>query len=90
MFLFVLAVISYIILTFQLKSADVSSTDIAQKFFDLITITVPPGLPASMSIGIGYSIHKLLQSKIYCISPDKIILGGRIEHICFDKTGTLT
>ena len=60
------------------------------KFLDLISISVPPGLPASMSVGIAYSINRLKSSGIYCISPDKIILGGRVNLICFDKTGTLT
>lgn len=55
-----------------------------------MTVTVPPGLPASMSIGIAYSIKRLKSSGIFCISPDKIMVGGRLNHICFDKTGTLT
>lgn len=43
-----------------------------------------------MSVGIAYSIKRLKNCNIFCISPDKIIIGGRIDHICFDKTGTLT
>jgi cation-transporting ATPase 13A3/4/5 len=43
-----------------------------------------------MSVGIAYSIEKLKKCNIFCVSPDKIIIGGRINHICFDKTGTLT
>lgn len=88
-FLFALSIISYLILIAKLKQY-VEPSDLAQKFFDLITITVPPGLPASMSVGIVYSLNNLKNKNIYCISPDKIILGGRVEHICFDKTGTLT
>lgn len=88
-FLFLLSIISYAILISKLKDF-VEPNDLALKFFDLITITVPPGLPASMSVGIVYSLNKLQKKNIFCISPDKIILGGRVEHICFDKTGTLT
>jgi cation-transporting ATPase 13A2 len=88
-FLFCLAIISYAILVAKLR-VYVDTDDLVLKFFDLITITVPPGLPASMSVGIVYSLNKLKKRNIYCISPDKIILGGRVEHICFDKTGTLT
>jgi len=88
-FLFVLSIVSYLILISKLR-VYVETADLVQKFFDLITITVPPGLPASMSVGIIYSLNKLKSKNIYCISPDKIILGGRVEHICFDKTGTLT
>lgn len=69
--------ISYGILIAKLQSV-VEANDLVLKFFDLITITVPPGLPASMSVGIVYSINKLKSKNIYCISPDKIILGGRV------------
>ena len=88
-FLFCLSVISYCILLIRLVGK-IDNESIATKFFDLITITVPPGLPASMSVGIAYSISRLKKCDIFCISPDKIITGGRIDHICFDKTGTLT
>ena len=30
-----------------------------QKFLDLITITVPPGLPVSMTFGIIFALEKL-------------------------------
>ena len=56
------------------------------KFLDLITITVPPGLPVS----IIFALEKLKDKGIFCISPNKIISGGRVKHACFDKTGTLT
>ncbi len=60
------------------------------KFLDLITITVPPGLPVSMTFGIIFALEKLKDKQIFCISPNKIISGGRVNHACFDKTGTLT
>ena len=28
--------------------------------------------------------------KIFCSSPNKVIVGGMTNWICFDKTGTLT
>ena len=30
------------------------------------------------------------QSRIYCISPPKVNIAGKITIMCFDKTGTLT
>lgn len=60
------------------------------KFLDLITITVPPGLPVSMTFGIIHAIEKLKNKDIYCVSPNKVIMGGLVDFICFDKTGTLT
>lgn len=56
----------------------------------MITITVPPTLPISMTIGIIYAIKKLKNKDIYTISPNQIIEGGLLDTMCFDKTGTLT
>lgn len=68
----------------------VVATDLVQKFFDLITITVPPALPVSMTFGIIYAIDRLESKSIFCIAQSKVIAGGMIEFCCFDKTGTLT
>lgn len=64
--------------------------DIFVKLGDLITVTVPPGLPISMTFGIIFALEKLKNKKIFCTSPNKIITGGMTDMICFDKTGTLT
>jgi cation-transporting ATPase 13A3/4/5 len=84
-----LSIASYCILIAKLNGI-VEPSDIALKFFDLITITVPPGLPVSMTIGIIFAVEKLKSKGIFCISPNKIISGGRVKFACFDKTGTLT
>jgi cation-transporting ATPase 13A2 len=57
---------------------------------DLITIVVPPALPAAMTIGIIYAQSRLKNNKIFCISPRSINISGCIDCVCFDKTGTLT
>ncbi|CCD71142.1 Cation-transporting ATPase [Caenorhabditis elegans] len=57
---------------------------------DLVTIVVPPALPAVMGIGIFYAQRRLRQKSIYCISPTTINTCGAIDVVCFDKTGTLT
>nr|CDJ94968.1 ATPase and Haloacid dehalogenase hydrolase domain containing protein [Haemonchus contortus] len=57
---------------------------------DIITITVPPALPAAMSVGIINAQLRLKKKKIYCISPSTINTCGAINVVCFDKTGTLT
>lgn len=43
-----------------------------------------------MNFGVSFAIEKLRKNKIFCISPPKIIMSGRINTVCFDKTGTLT
>ncbi|GKZ62402.1 hypothetical protein AnigIFM49718_009489 [Aspergillus niger] len=57
---------------------------------DLITIVVPPALPATLSIGTNFALSRLKAHKIYCISPQRVNVGGKLDVICFDKTGTLT
>ena len=57
---------------------------------DLITIVVPPALPATLSIGTNFAINRLRNFGIFCISPNRVNVAGRINVVCFDKTGTLT
>ncbi|KAJ2916792.1 hypothetical protein MD484_g3663, partial [Candolleomyces efflorescens] len=57
---------------------------------DLITVVVPPALPATLSIGTSFAISRLRTSGIFCISPSRVNVAGKINVCCFDKTGTLT
>jgi len=58
--------------------------------FDLITICVPPALPAAMTAGIILAQKRLELRNIFCISPRSINVSGSLNCVCFDKTGTLT
>lgn len=57
---------------------------------DLITIVVPPALPATLNIGTNFALSRLKSKKIFCISPQRVNVGGKLDIVCFDKTGTLT
>ncbi|KAL3469277.1 hypothetical protein BJX99DRAFT_268374 [Aspergillus californicus] len=57
---------------------------------DLITIVVPPALPATLTIGTNFALTRLQSKNIFCISPQRVNVGGKLDVICFDKTGTLT
>lgn len=57
---------------------------------DLITIVVPPALPATLTIGTNFALSRLKSKQIFCISPQRVNVGGKLDIICFDKTGTLT
>lgn len=57
---------------------------------DLITIVVPPALPATLTIGTNFALSRLKNKQIFCISPQRVNVGGKIDVMCFDKTGTLT
>lgn len=89
LFLFLLAVCTFIVLVILIHSY-VQPIDLFTKFIDLITITVPPALPVSMTFGIIYAVSRLQDKNIFCIAQNKVITGGMIEFSCFDKTGTLT
>lgn len=62
-----------------------SAGKIAIESLDLITIAVPPALPAAMSVGRFYAQRRLEKSNIYCISPRSINVSGSIDCVCFDK-----
>ncbi|KAL0966747.1 hypothetical protein UPYG_G00299650 [Umbra pygmaea] len=68
----------------------VPATTIVTKSLDIITITVPPALPAAMTAGIVYAQRRLKNIGIFCISPQRINICGQLNLVCFDKTGTLT
>lgn len=57
---------------------------------DLITIVVPPALPATLTIGTNFALNRLRQKNIFCIAPMRVNIGGKLDVVCFDKTGTLT
>lgn len=84
------AMIGFIYTVFLKADRGSSLKEIMLSALDLITITVPPALPAAMTIGIIYAQSRLKKKKIYCISPRSINISGCINCVCFDKTGTLT
>ncbi|KAF4621315.1 hypothetical protein D9613_000774 [Agrocybe pediades] len=63
---------------------------IVVRALDLITVVVPPALPATLSIGTSFAIGRLRKFGIYCISPSRVNVAGKVNVCCFDKTGTLT
>ena len=78
----------YTIVTKALRG--VPTSHIALEALDLITIVVPPALPAAMTVGRLVAQNRLEKKRIYCTSPRAINVSGSIDCICFDKTGTLT
>ncbi|XP_019388093.1 PREDICTED: probable cation-transporting ATPase 13A5 [Crocodylus porosus] len=56
----------------------------------LLTVPVPPAIPAALTTAIVYAQRRLKHKKIFCISPQRINICGQINLVCFDKTGTLT
>lgn len=63
---------------------------IVVRALDLITIVVPPALPATLTIGTNFALNRLKSKQIFCISPQRVNVAGKLDIMCFDKTGTLT
>jgi len=78
----------YSTIIFYLHGA--TAFQIIKKALDVITIAVPPALPAAMSVGTVYALQRLKKRDIFCISPSRINISGHLNLLCFDKTGTLT
>ncbi|NXC27887.1 AT132 ATPase, partial [Campylorhamphus procurvoides] len=90
LFLAVLALVGTLYSVFILVRNHVPVAQIVIRALDLVTVIVPPALPAAMTVGTIYSQNRLKKLGIFCISPPRINLGGKIRLVCFDKTGTLT
>lgn len=88
--LFVIAIIGMIATIIYFKIIGVSSQEIALRSLDVLTIAVPPALPATLSICITFSIARLKRRQIFCLSPQRINVAGMVNMFVFDKTGTLT
>jgi cation-transporting ATPase 13A2 len=74
----------------KLKEDYTNTKDLIKRSLDLITIAVPPALPATMSVGVSFAIRRLRLVNIFCISPPRVNISGMLQIMVFDKTGTLT
>lgn len=82
----------YLLLTIYLTNIcilksekSIAATDILIKALDLITIVVPPALPAAMTVGKLYALNRLKRQHIFCMNSRVINVSGSIDCVCFDK-----
>ncbi|PNI33419.1 ATP13A2 isoform 7, partial [Pan troglodytes] len=59
--------------------------EIVIRALDLVTVVVPPALPAAMTVCTLYAQSRLRRQGIFCIHPLRINLGGKLQLVCFDK-----
>ncbi|KAJ7324614.1 hypothetical protein JRQ81_017634 [Phrynocephalus forsythii] len=78
----------YAVCVFALNGEEAG--EVVKKALDVITIAVPPALPAALTTGVIYAQRRLRRKGIFCISPQRINVCGQLNLFCFDKTGTLT
>ncbi|CAH0381371.1 unnamed protein product, partial [Bemisia tabaci] len=92
-FLWILSVIAALGLIYTVMSKTlrgVQNNAIILKALDIVTIVIPPALPAAMTVGKIYALSRLKKGHISCINSRVINVTGSIDCVCFDKTGTLT
>ncbi|KAK7501877.1 hypothetical protein BaRGS_00006963 [Batillaria attramentaria] len=92
-FILFLAVMASLGMAYSLVMYIRNNAEVGQmikRLLDIVTIIVPPALPAAMTVGTVYAQNRLKKHGIFCISPPRINFCGRINAFCFDKTGTLT
>ncbi|EAU91429.2 P-type ATPase [Coprinopsis cinerea okayama7 len=89
-FLACIAMVGFAFSAVQFVRMGIPWHTIIVRALDLITVVVPPALPATLSIGTSFAIGRLRKSGIFCISPSRVNVAGKINVCCFDKTGTLT
>lgn len=56
----------------------------------MVTVVVPPALPACLAIALGISMQRLQAQCVHVTDPHRIIMAGSVDTVAFDKTGTLT
>lgn len=85
-----IAVFGFIFSTINFIRLGLDWSIIILRALDLITIVIPPALPATLTIGTNFALSRLRKKNIYCIAPMRVNIGGKLDVLCFDKTGTLT
>ncbi|XP_070367045.1 polyamine-transporting ATPase 13A2 isoform X10 [Equus asinus] len=81
----VLAFFGTIYSIFILHRNQVPLHEIVIRALDLVTVVVPPALPAAMTVCTLYAQSRLRSQGIFCIHPLRINLGGKLRLVCFDK-----
>lgn len=67
-----------------------TTSEVILRSLELITIIMPPALPAALTAALIYVQNRLKKQNIFCISPRTINICGLLNAFVFDKTGTLT
>jgi cation-transporting ATPase 13A2 len=71
-------------------NADYDVEQMVDRTLCLVAVAVSPALPLAITCGVIFAIQRLKKQKIFCISPPRLNLAGRVQLFIFDKTGTLT
>uniref|UniRef100_A0A3B4XBJ6 ATPase cation transporting 13A2 n=1 Tax=Seriola lalandi dorsalis TaxID=1841481 RepID=A0A3B4XBJ6_SERLL len=69
-----------------LYRSNVSYSELVIRSLDIVTIAVPPALPAAITTGTIYAQRRLKKQGVFCISPPRINICGKVSLFCFDKS----
>lgn len=86
----VVAIIGFFSTVPLMIEAGTNVGNLIDRSLDLLTICVPPALPAAMTCGVVFAIQRLKRQQIFCISPNRVNVAGQVTTFVFDKTGTIT
>ncbi|QLG73601.1 hypothetical protein HG535_0F01110 [Zygotorulaspora mrakii] len=89
-FMGLIALLGFSVSCFRFIQLGLDKKTMILRALDIITIVVPPALPATLTIGTSFALARLKKKGIFCISPTRVNVCGKIDVMCFDKTGTLT
>jgi cation-transporting ATPase 13A3/4/5 len=89
-FMSCIACFGFIFSTINFIKLGLGTRIIVLRALDIITIVVPPALPATLTIGTSFALSRLKKKNVFCIAPTRVNVGGKLDVLCFDKTGTLT
>ncbi|EWG83360.1 hypothetical protein R008_O13306 [Saccharomyces cerevisiae R008] len=89
-FMSLIAIFGFCVSCVQFIKLGLDKKTMILRALDIITIVVPPALPATLTIGTNFALSRLKEKGIFCISPTRLNISGKIDVMCFDKTGTLT
>lgn len=85
----IVAILGFAASLYNFIRLGVSVSLMIRRALDLITVVVPPALPATMGIGAQLALSRLRRYHIFCTSPPRINVAGKLDAWVFDKTGTL-
>jgi magnesium-transporting ATPase (P-type) len=79
--LFCVAICGLGLSIWQLIRLDSEVSQIVLRGLDLITIVVPPALPLAMTVGANFAMQQLKKQHVFCISPPRINMAGKIKMV---------
>uniref|UniRef100_A0A8C2G8W0 ATPase cation transporting 13A2 n=1 Tax=Cyprinus carpio TaxID=7962 RepID=A0A8C2G8W0_CYPCA len=89
-FKYIFKFVKIILILFNFFVHQTTWQEVVIRSLDIVTIIVPPALPAAMTTATIYAQSRLKHHGVFCISPPRINICSKISLFCFDKTGTLT